>query len=200
MHVSVKRNKLKEARLEVVGQLYKRGYSYAEIAREATSRLNPERPYSKQTIFLDCQLLLKQWKEERVQNVDDAIQKELAIIDDIIKQLWIAWDKSVLDQELRSSKKKGEISKGDSTKVTTKEIEEAVKSEINYGDVRYISEIRANLIERRKLLGLYSPEKKELTGSNGGAIQTENKTTIIEYSKLSDSTLQELINASTETT
>jgi vacuolar-type H+-ATPase subunit H len=200
MHVSVKRNKLKEARLEVVGQLYKRGYSYAEIAREATSRLNPERPYSKQTIFLDCQLLLKQWKEERVQNVDDAIQKELAIIDDIIKQLWIAWDKSVLDQELRSSKKKGEISKGDSSKITTKEIEEAVKSEINYGDVRYISEIRANLIERRKLLGLYSPEKKELTGSNGGAIQTENKTTIIEYSKLSDNTLQELINASTKTT
>jgi len=199
MHVSVKRNKLKEARLEVVGQLYKRGYSYAEIARETTSRLNPERPYSKQTIFLDCQLLLKQWKEERVQNVDDAIQKELAIIDDIIKQLWIAWDKSVLDQELRSSKKKGEISKGDSAKITTKEIEEAVKSEINYGDVRYISEIRANLIERRKLLGLYSPEKKELTGSNGGAIQTENKTTIL-YEKLSDSTLQELINASTPTT
>ena len=200
MNANEKRRKLREARLEVVGQLYKRGYSYAEIAREASSRLNPERPFSKQVIFLDCQSLLKQWKEERIQNVDDAIQKELAIIDDIIKQLWIAWDKSVLDQELKSTKKKGELSKGgELSRITTKEIEEAVKSEINYGDVRYISEIRANLIERRKLLGLYSPEKKELTGKDGGAIQTENKT-VIEYSKLSDSTLQELINASTETT
>lgn len=200
MHVSVIRNKLKQERLDIVAKFYKRAYSYADIAKEVTAILKLERPISKQTIANDCQSLLKQWKEERLQSIDENIQKELVVIDDIIKQLWIAWDKSVLDQELKSTKKKGELSKGgELSRITTKEIEEAVKSEINYGDVRYISEIRANLIERRKLLGLYSPEKKELTGKDGGAIQTENKT-VIEYSKLSDSTLQELINASTETT
>jgi len=160
------RLKLKQARLEIVGRLYKRGYSYSEIAKEVTKQLNLDKPMNKQTVFNDCKTLLAEWKAERVQNVDDAIQKELSIIDEIIKVLWDAWEKSVLDQELKSTKKKGEVL-GNGVKISTKEIEEAVKSEINYGDVRYISEIRANLIERRKLLGLYSPEKKEITGKDG---------------------------------
>jgi len=188
------RLKLKQARLEIVGRLYKRGYSYSEIAKEVTKQLNLDKPMNKQTVFNDCKTLLAEWKAERVQNVDDAIQKELSIIDEIIKVLWDAWEKSVLDQELKSTKKKGEIL-GNGVKISTKEIEEAVKSEINYGDVRYISEIRANLIERRKLLGLYSPEKKEITGKDGNAIETENKTTI-NYSKLPDDILMAIVDAS----
>lgn len=34
-------------------------------------------------------------------------------------------------------------------------------------DPRYISEMRQQLVERRKLLGLYAPEKKEITGKDG---------------------------------
>jgi hypothetical protein len=193
MHVSVTRNKLKEARLEIVGRLYKRGYSYSEIAKEVTKRLNLEKAISKQTVFNDCTMLLAEWKAERVQNVDDAIQKELAIIDEMIKVLWDAWEKSVLDQDLKATKKKGELLGG--SKISTKEIEEQVKHEINYGDVRYIAEIRANLIERRKLLGLYSAEKREITGKDGGAIETENKTTI-DYTKIPDEALLAIVNAS----
>lgn len=62
-----------------------------------------------------------------------------------------------------------------------------------------LPECRAVINELNKLLGTNAVTKIELTGKDGGAIQTENKTTI-EYSKLSDSTLQELIDASTETT
>ena len=35
---------------------------------------------------------------------------------------------------------------------------------ICYGDPRYLEVVHKNLIERRKLLGLYSPEKKEISG------------------------------------
>ena len=62
-----------------------------------------------------------------------------------------------------------------------------------------LPECRAVINELNKLLGTNAVTKIELTGKDGGAIQTENKT-VIEYSKLSDSTLQELINASTEIT
>ena len=62
-----------------------------------------------------------------------------------------------------------------------------------------LPECRAVINELNKLIGINAPTKVEVSGKDGGAIQTENKTTIL-YEKLSDSTLQELINASTETT
>ena len=38
---------------------------------------------------------------------------------------------------------------------------------LGVGNVAYIAEIRQQLVERRKLLGLYKPEKQELTGKDG---------------------------------
>lgn len=52
---------------------------------------------------------------------------------------------------------------GDSSVVTTK-MEQTKENVSNCGDPRYLEVIHKNLSERRKLLGLYSPEKKELTG------------------------------------
>lgn len=42
--------------------------------------------------------------------------------------------------------------------------EQSKKRNNGLGDVRYLAEIRQQLQERRKLLGLYAPEKKEVAG------------------------------------
>ena len=105
-------------RLDIIAQLYKRGYSYREIR-------------------------------------------------EVIKEAWAAWDKSKTDYERKKAKQQG-IPGGDGESgeggVVTVKMEQQKEEVICYGDPRYLEVIHKNLVERRKLLGLYSPEKKEVTG------------------------------------
>jgi len=153
MNYTEVRRKLKESRLEYVGKLYKRGYSYAQIAKEVNKFLDS--PVTRQTIKNDCDTLMTMWREDNIKNIDDAIQKELIIIDDLIAECWNAWNRSIGIDII------GEIND---------DIEDLTSENYEAGDVRYIAEIRANLIERRKLLGLYSAEKREITGKDGTAL------------------------------
>ena len=153
MNYTEVRRKLKESRLEFVGKLYKRGYSYAQIAKEINKHL--EVKVTRQTIKNDCDTLMEMWREDNIKNIDDAIQKELIIIDDLISECWQAWNRSI-----------GRTIIDD----INEDIEDLSSSNYDSGDVRYIAEIRANLIERRKLLGLYSAEKREITGKDGTAL------------------------------
>ena len=50
------------------------------------------------------------------------------------------------------------------TNIETYSIEEQRTNVIGLGNPSYIAEIRQQLAERRKLLGLYAPEKKDLSG------------------------------------
>ena len=62
-------------------------------------------------------------------------------------------------------KRKGVPQFGDEGgKSKTTQIENRESKFVGFGNVAYISEIRAQLQERRKLLGLYAPEKKEFSG------------------------------------
>lgn len=164
----------REGRLEFVASLYKRGYSYRQIRQKAMDELGLK-TYSLDTVTSDIELLKTEWRTHRIVDTNDAIQLELERIDDAIRELWDAWEKSKTDQDLKSSKKKGvgvPVSQSETgaetmKKIQTKEYEESVKHEICYGDPRYIAEIRAQLVERRKLLGLYAPEKRQITGKDG---------------------------------
>lgn len=134
---NARRLQRKQARLEIVAPLYKKGYNYPEIRREVMSRLELE-TYSTSTLHKDIQTLLQEWREERIDDTDQLLTVELLRIDTACKELWEQW----------------EFSKHDKSKQTQ-------------GDPRYITEIRAQLMERRKLLGLYAPNKTELTGKDG---------------------------------
>jgi hypothetical protein len=122
--------------------------------------------YSLQTVYRDVQFLLKEWRECRISDIDQAIQLELERIDDAVRELWEQWDKSRLDYKKTSSKKKGapvEDKKAGTNAVKTYQREETEIEVVCLGDVSYIAEIRAQLVERRKLLGLYAPERKDIT-------------------------------------
>ena len=121
--------------------------------------------YSSRTLSKDIKRLLAEWREQRLTDTEELMQKELAVIDDIIKEAWIAWNKSKADKTQRSAKQKGVPGDdGSGTDVVTLQMEQATKELICYGDPRYLDVIDRQAKERRKLLGLYAPEKKEFSG------------------------------------
>ena len=155
---------MQDARLPIVAELYKHGYTYREIREEVMARLGLS-SYSSRTIAKDIKRLLAEWREQRLTDTDELVQKELAVIDDIIKEAWIAWNKSKTDKTQRSAKQKGVPGEeGSGTDVVTLQMEQATKELICYGDPRYLDVIDKQAKERRKLLGLYAPEKKEFSG------------------------------------
>ncbi|GHT33967.1 hypothetical protein FACS189434_09320 [Bacteroidia bacterium] len=163
---NTKRNKERYARLEIVSKLYKRGYSERSIMNEVNALLNTN--YCSATIHNDIQMLLKEWRETRIESIDDTIQLELERIDCAVIELWEQWEKSKQDYTKTENKRKGApmLKKGESAETKIKTIEKVVSETtvIKFGDVSYIAEIRQQLVERRKLLGLYAPEKKEISG------------------------------------
>jgi hypothetical protein len=160
-----KRRQTKLPRLELVADLYKRGNSLRKVREEVMRRLDLK-SYSLQTVHADVKLLLKEWRESRIEKTDEAVQLELERIDDTIRELWDEWERSKQNYTKTSNKRKGapvkDKEKGTST-LRTYQKEEVETDVICMGDVSYISEIRHQLIERRKLLGLYAPEEKSLT-------------------------------------
>lgn len=158
-------------RLDIIAQLYKRGYSYREIREEVMTRLDLQ-SYSLQTVHKDVNRLLAEWRETRIENFDHAVQLELERIDEVIKEAWAAWDKSKTDYERKKAKQQG-IPGGDGGSddggVVTVKMEQQKEEVICYGDPRYLDVIHKNLVERRKLLGLYSPEKKDINANGSFA-------------------------------
>lgn len=151
------------ARLQIASKLYLRGYSFRAIREEVMRRLDLK-TYSLDTVKKDIDILLNEWREERIDDMDASISLELARIDAIIVELWAQWEKSKQDTEKTATKKKGAAKRNDGiTGIETQAIEETRASVLGLGNVAYISEIRAQLTERRKLLGLYSPEKRAIT-------------------------------------
>ena len=161
-----KRNQVKLARLEIVAQLYKRGYSVRKIRDEVMRRLDLP-TYSLQTVHKDVRTLLDEWRESRLDDLDDALELELQRIDDTVRELWEQWEKSKTDYSKTESKQKGSPSRDKDTGQTTIRTFQTERKEtevVSLGNPAYISEIRQQLAERRKLLGLYAPEKKDVQG------------------------------------
>ena len=165
-----RQNQIKTARLEIVAQLYKRGYSIRAIRAEVMRRLDLA-TYSTQTVHKDVQTLLKEWRESRLEDIDDALQLELTRIDDTVQELWEQWEKSKEDYTRMQRKRKGaparsgnqDTNSGTDGGIRTFSVEEKTQQVIMLGNPAYIAEIRQQLAERRKLLGLYAAEKRNIT-------------------------------------
>lgn len=154
------------ARLEIVSQMYRRGYSMRQIRDEVVKRLDLA-TCSTGTIYRDIQMLLKEWREARLSQMDDAVELELERINECIRELWEQWEKSKTDYTKTAIRKKGAVRKGDTSgddSIRTSNIEKTEEVVVRLGDPSYIAEIRQQLQEARKLLGLYAPERKELSG------------------------------------
>lgn len=159
-----RRNQAKLARLEIVSQMFLRQYTVRQIRAEVMKRLNLS-TYSTATVQNDIKTVLEELQQQRLDNAGYALQLELERIDETCRELWAQWEKSKEDYVRTMKKRKGVPQFGDEGgKSKTTQIETRESTVIGLGNVSYISEIRAQLQERRKLLGLYAPEKKEVSG------------------------------------
>lgn len=190
---AVRANQKKLARLNIVSELFKKGWSMRQIRAEVMKRLDLS-TYSTGTVKHDVDSLIKEWRDSRLKDMDDCMELELARIDDTCKELWDQWEKSKEDFEDKVSTRKGvpgrrgqngEGQPGDD-RIHTTEIKERTRSVQGLGDTRYIAEIRAQLGERRKLLGLYAPEKKDVQGQMSFAAFLEQSGLIDEAEKTED--------------
>lgn len=155
----------------IVAELYKRGWSIKRITDEVKARMNTT--CSTRTIWNDIQDLLKEWQATRIQDIDARLQLELERIDDCVAELWEQWDKSKEDWQREHNKRVGVPvetgSGGDGEQATIQTVrrENMTENVVGLGNPAYMAEIRQQLMERRKLLGLYAATKTEVTGKDG---------------------------------
>lgn len=172
---NAKRRKVREGRLLIVAEMYKKGYSISKIAEEVKQRMNTT--CSKRTIWNDINALLKEWRETRIEDIDLRLQYELECIDDSICELWKQWEKSKEDYTKQHNKRVGipmpqdasgdgdgePNNRGGAGDIVTIKREQSESNVVGLGDPRYIAEIRQQQMERRKLLGIYAPEKRDIS-------------------------------------
>lgn len=168
---NARKKQIREGRLEIVAELYRRGYSYRKIRAEVMARLGLP-TYSMRTVQNDIYYLLDEWKAERVKDIDHLVSLELKRIDETIAELWEQWERSKQNLSKKTQKQTGiptggmDAGEGEAGggSIAILKLESNKTSEERLGDPRYIAEIRQQLMERRKLLGLYAPEKKDVSG------------------------------------
>lgn len=202
-----KRRQIREARLQIVSELRLQGKSVRQIADAVTARLQLKKKVSTGTIHSDLKLLLQQWREDNNQNTEEWVQLEVARVDMLIAELYEAWEKSKKDYErTRASQERRQMEITDkeaegkehpnpkATKLPASFLKQSQSREqvINYGNVGYISEIRKLLEYRAKLLGLYAPDRKEVTGANGQPLNPTTSNTTITVEELTEDELATL--------
>lgn len=176
-----RRNKLKEGRKEIEAPLYKRGWSIRAIAEEVRTRLDTK--CSTRTVWNDINEMLDEWRAARIQDVDQRLQLELERIDDAVRELWEQWEKSKEDWIREHNKRIGVPVEsegsggGEGTEIVTVKRENVTENVVGLGNPSYIAEIRQQLAERRKLLGLYAATKTEVTGKDGTPLIPAEKMT-----------------------
>lgn len=173
-----RRRQARQGRLEIVAKLYKRGYSYRQIQAEVMKRLALE-SYSLKTVAGDVHYLLDEWRSARLEDMDKALQLELERIDETVRELWEQWEKSKEDYTRTTNTRKGAPRRDERTgrrDIQTYSVEARDTSVVGLGNTSYISEIRQQLAERRKLLGLYAPERKVIGGRLDVRAEIENMT------------------------
>ena len=180
-----RRNHIKQGRMLIVADLYKRGWSISKIAEEVRTRMNTT--CSKRTIWNDINTLLDEWRAARIQDVDQRLQLELERIDDAVCELWEQWDKSKEDWVREHNRRVGVPvpageggGNGEATEIQTVRRENSTENVVGLGNPAYIAEIRQQLAERRKLLGLYAATKTEVTGKDGSPLIPAEKMSVEE--------------------
>lgn len=109
------------------------------------------------------ELLHKLWRCEIAHTMNDQIARENAAIDTQIKEAWAAWEFS--KKGITRKKKRTEDKTGDDSLEGTYNLTEIVTEEdTSAGDVKFLQHINELGKEKRKLLGLYAPEKKDSKG------------------------------------
>lgn len=152
----------KAAVAHFVAQKQIMGHSNKRIAEEIKAEFGLEWSYNKVAVVKDLNHRL--WRSEIAHTMNEQIAKEVATIDFQLAELWDSWEKSKKLKHIKSHSANG---RGVVAPEQDYELNE-VTTDVDEtpGDPKIMAQIIELGKERRKLLGLYAPEKKEK--NNGG--------------------------------
>lgn len=186
--------KKREYRLGLVAKYYAEGKSYREI-RELVLK-DPQvdlTSYSLSVVKKDIDILLKQWREERLEETDQAVTLFLERNRQHYNEARQQWDESKEDHTINSKKRKGvavkDVGQGDKApgleagKIITKEVEELNKIERGQGNPQFLKLMIECEEQRMKVYGGYADQKIQVSGANGDPLFQGGA---IDLSKLSD--------------
>lgn len=158
----------REHDIQIEAEMKIKGHSYRAIANYINKTF--DRSISHITIRSDVNQYIKQWKADHDKEFDDRLNVELRKLELREKLLWEAWERSCESIVIKAVKKKGSFKK-------VNDIQTEEKTYHGKGDPRYMDQLDKLSEKRCKLLGLYAPDKTELS-----------------FEKLSDSQLSDVIS------
>ncbi len=172
-----KRSKIqREHDISEIASLYCQGWYQSKIVEH----LAQHRPYkvTQQTISNDLKAIKKKWLASSLRDFDEARATELAKIDTLEEVAWLEYQKS----------KEPVIKRKTVRKIDGQTIEAQQEGQTGLGDPKYLDTVKWCIDRRIKLLGLDAPVRREISGKDGGPIET----TTLDISTLTDEQLQRL--------
>ena len=135
-------------------------------------------PYTKATVKKDIETLLEEWRESRIKDIDLAQTLALERNRQHYEEVREEWERSKEDRTAKSIKRKGAPAKGGEddedggSAIKTTFQERKVTTILGKGDPAYMDLMIRLEDQRAKILGLYAPEKKEISGKDGEPLFT----------------------------
>jgi hypothetical protein len=137
----------REAHLLTVADMYLTGQPQTAIAEKVG--------VSRQMIGAYLKTLQARWQAAALEAIDTRKARELARLDRLEREYWLAWERSQKDAETIKQKQTG---KGDAAKVQAEK-----QSKGQAGDPRYLQGIMQCIEMRLKIVGGFAPTKVDLT-------------------------------------
>lgn len=157
---SPKRSKIERQRdKEIIAELYIKGKRQSEIAEIIG--------VTQQQISFDLKSIQKDWLKNTAILLDEFKVKELAKLDQLEREAWEAWRRSIGKIETKTIIAKG-LKQNEEGKISSNLIDQNTRVEEKIGDPRFLDIVIRCVEKRCKLLGLDMPTK--LAGVDGGPL------------------------------
>lgn len=148
-----------------ISSLYLQGCLQAEIAEE----LN----IGQATVSRDLKALRGEWLKDSKADFNAAKAQELAKVDRLEREYWVAWEASKEDKEVTTTEKV----KGSATERSKAQ----VRREGQVGHPSFLAGVQWCIERRCKILGIDAPTRSEIAGPEGGPIQVRGKIIIRKF-------------------
>ncbi|PTX14436.1 hypothetical protein C8N40_111101 [Pontibacter mucosus] len=153
---AVRKKHEQERDRNIVAEYYVKGYSTRAIAQIIADKVGGGYTLNHNTVSNDVKYLLKQWQNERINDINEQKVLELSKLDKLEQTYWQAWEKSIEDHKKSSKKLKGKGDKPDYKEMTETEV-------VAYGNPAYLAGIERCIDKRCKILGIDAPQKHDIT-------------------------------------
>lgn len=150
----------RERDLDEVARLYLQGMTQAAIAAQLSKDSSRSYTVTQRTISRDMEVVRKRWLDSSLRNFDAAKAQELAKIDNLEREAWESWHRSIGTRRVTSTGRETGGRDGNKDKAQ-------VRTEDMLGDPRYLAQIQSCIDRRCKLLGLDAPAKIAPTNPDG---------------------------------